>query len=481
LEVDTKDGFMGGRFCEVSTAFVGVLGPMVWGVIVWVLSMVFHPYEDVSGELVIPFEYFGALHLSVWIGILMEAGPFGATSMQQLIHSLFRSNYSVPRHASKYLQSKFIGHLLRWHEQLTEERYFIAYTSYVVVWLIVTIDFGIRFVSAQYAKAVSEFIIENELGPRFYLVLGLVVIGIVLLALPILYIAWIFGFGLFKELLKRYTRKEAKWKRAKASGVIPDREQLVGFLMENILFMDLPRESIEKLIPHFKLLHVKKGEFLIREGDDGDMLFVLWAGVVDVVKETESGDQEVLATLGRGDIFGEIALLNNCKRTSSVITKTPVDCLVLTREDFQREVVDKLGAKQVGEKIQRAGFLRRTELFSDWNPKAIVALASRCKVENFSDGDLLIEEGRPNSFFYLLYEGLLDVYKNQKWVAQLEPGKFCGEISLLKNIPATADVKAKGRVKCFVFDKETFMEIVTKDFFTGYMLDEELERRMATI
>jgi cAMP-dependent protein kinase regulator len=480
LEVDTGDAFMGGRGCEVTTAFIGVTGPMIWGAIVWGVSYLFQPYEMADGVFVIPFSYFGALHLSVWIAILIESSPFGATSMQQLIHAVFRKNYDVPKQASRYLESKFLRHLLRWHEQLTEERYFIAYSSFVIVWLVVAIEFGIKFVLAQYMQLRSEFLLEDTLGLRFYLILGIVVVGFVLLLIPILYILWIFGFGLLREIIKKYTCKEAKWKKAKASGLLPDHEQLVSFLSENILFMDLPRESINNLISYFKLLHIKKGEVLIREGDDGDLLFVLWAGKVDVIKETESGHRSVVATLGRGDIFGEIALLNSSKRTSTVVTTTPVDCLILTRDDFQREVVNKLGAREVEDKIQRAGFLRRTELFSDWNPKSIVMLTSRCKVQDFNDGDLLIQEGHENKYFYLLYEGNLEVYKNQKWVANLEPGKFCGEISLLKNIPATADVKAKGKVRCFVFDKETFLEIVTKDFFTGYMLDEELERRFAS-
>ncbi len=480
LEVDTKDAFMGGRCCEATTAFIGVTGPMIWGAIVWALSHVFHPYETTEGTFIIPFSYFGALHLSVWIAILIESSPFGATSMQQLIHALFRKNYDVPKHASQYLRSKFLGHLLRWHEQLNEERYFIAYSSFVILWLIVTIEFGIKFVLAQYLQARSNFLLEDTLGPRFYLILATIVIGFILLLTPILYIIWVFGFGLFRELIKKYTRKENKWKKAKASGAIPNHDQLIKFLSENILFMDLPTEHIANLIPYFKLIHIQKGETLIREGDEGDLLFVLWAGKVNVIKETESGHQSIVATLSHGDIFGEIALLDNSKRTSTVVAATPVDCLILTREDFQREIVNKYGAQEVKDKIQRAGFLRRTELFSDWNPKAIVALTSRCKVQDFNEGDLLIQEGHENKHFYLLYQGTLEVYKNKKLVANLEPGKFCGEISLLKNIPATADVKAKGKVRCFVFDKETFIEIATKDFFTGYMLDEELEKRLAS-
>ncbi|MDW8349505.1 MAG: cyclic nucleotide-binding domain-containing protein [Verrucomicrobiae bacterium] len=479
LEVDTKDAFMGGRICESITSFVGVLGPIIWGSIIWVLSYLFRPYETPEGKFIVPFRYFGALHLSVWIGILIESSPFGATSMQQLIHALFRKHHDIPKHASHYLKSKFLGHLLRWHDELSEEKYFIAYSTYVIIWLYFTIDLGIKFVAAQYAQAISNFLIEETLGPRFYLVFGIVIIGFILLLIPILYILWVFGFGIVKEVLKRFSSKEGRWKKAKASGKVPDQEQLISFLKENILFSDLPRERIIDLIPYFKLIHVKKGQTLIREGDDGDLLFIIWAGEVNVIKETESGQQKVLATLSRGDIFGEIALLNNVKRTTSVVATTPVDCLILKRDDFQREIVSRLGAQTVAEKIQRAGFFRRTELFSDWNPKAIVALTSRCKLQEFNDQDILIHEGQENKNFYLLYEGKLDVYKNKKHIATLEPGKFCGEISLLKNIPATADVKANGKVKCFVFDKETFLEIVTKDFFTGYLLDEELEKRLA--
>jgi CRP-like cAMP-binding protein len=55
---------------------------------------------------------------------------------------------------------------------------------------------------------------------------------------------------------------------------------------------------------------------------------------VEVFDPAGDGAETVLATLARGEVFGEKALLDDTPRTASVRAKTPVDVLVISREDF---------------------------------------------------------------------------------------------------------------------------------------------------
>ena len=84
------------------------------------------------------------------------------------------------------------------------------------------------------------------------------------------------------------------------------------------------------------------GELLIEQGSMPYELFVIEEGSVDVVR-----DGEPLATLGAGDVVGEIALLAQRRRMASVIARTNVRALALSVEALQEITAEmpELGAE----------------------------------------------------------------------------------------------------------------------------------------
>ncbi|MDF1663955.1 MAG: cyclic nucleotide-binding domain-containing protein, partial [Planctomycetota bacterium] len=82
--------------------------------------------------------------------------------------------------------------------------------------------------------------------------------------------------------------------------------------------------------------HYHKGAWIFHEGEIGDSFYVIEKGEVDITKDQGEGKEPlVLATLKEGDSFGEIALLKKVARTAGARCKTPVDCLTMSRTDFQ--------------------------------------------------------------------------------------------------------------------------------------------------
>ncbi len=75
-----------------------------------------------------------------------------------------------------------------------------------------------------------------------------------------------------------------------------------------------------------------KGDVIVREGECGDIFYLIESGSVDVFKK-ESGDKP-LATLTTGQFFGERALLTEDVRQATCIATSEVQCLFLMREDF---------------------------------------------------------------------------------------------------------------------------------------------------
>jgi NADH dehydrogenase len=83
--------------------------------------------------------------------------------------------------------------------------------------------------------------------------------------------------------------------------------------------------------------HYQPGDYIIMQGDPGTNFFVLESGEVEVLRrgnEVESPD--ILAVLGPGDFFGEMALIDNRPRNASIRARTPVDVLVMGRNVFQQ-------------------------------------------------------------------------------------------------------------------------------------------------
>ncbi len=96
-------------------------------------------------------------------------------------------------------------------------------------------------------------------------------------------------------------------------------------------------------LDRLSVYHFEPGEFVVRAGDMGREVYVMVAGEVEVLGGGNGAENEVIATLGPKEVFGERALLEDAKRTASVRAKTPVDVMVLSRNDF-RSVVGQMPA-----------------------------------------------------------------------------------------------------------------------------------------
>ena len=97
------------------------------------------------------------------------------------------------------------------------------------------------------------------------------------------------------------------------------------------IFRSLPADAEQRLAPSLKHTIFAPGEFVIHQGDEGDSMYVLLSGTVDVHIGRDSGVSEYVATLEAGQFFGEMSLFTGERRTANVIAMTAVECLVVER------------------------------------------------------------------------------------------------------------------------------------------------------
>jgi CRP-like cAMP-binding protein len=95
-------------------------------------------------------------------------------------------------------------------------------------------------------------------------------------------------------------------------------------------FAGLSRRDLLELAKASEDMEVEEGKVLTREGQSGSEFFVIVDGEVSVTKNGQE-----IRTLGPGDFFGEIALLEDTPRTATVVAKTPLRFFVLTRRSFR--------------------------------------------------------------------------------------------------------------------------------------------------
>jgi CRP/FNR family transcriptional regulator len=77
---------------------------------------------------------------------------------------------------------------------------------------------------------------------------------------------------------------------------------------------------------------------IFHEGDPGDALFIVQSGLVKISLPGETGDEAILATLGPGDFFGELALLDGAPRSATATALEATETMVLPRDRF-RELI----------------------------------------------------------------------------------------------------------------------------------------------
>ena len=104
------------------------------------------------------------------------------------------------------------------------------------------------------------------------------------------------------------------------------------------LFADLPAEDIRRLGKLVVQRQYKAGEVIVRENEAGVAFYVVARGHVEAVRGLGTDHEQVMATFGHEDFFGEMALFDNQVRSTSIRALEDTECLVLTSWDFRAEL-----------------------------------------------------------------------------------------------------------------------------------------------
>jgi CRP-like cAMP-binding protein len=120
------------------------------------------------------------------------------------------------------------------------------------------------------------------------------------------------------------------------AAALTDMEELVR---RSHLFKSLDEDGRKRVLASGYVTSFQKGDDLVRQGEDGDVMFIVLTGRVHI--QTRAANGEVpLAELGRGACVGEVSVLTGQPRTATVTALTDVDAAAFTRHRIERILGD---------------------------------------------------------------------------------------------------------------------------------------------
>jgi len=229
------------------------------------------------------------------------------------------------------------------------------------------------------------------------------------------------------------------------------------------MFANLEEKEKEIIVNAMEEKAVKAGTWIIRQGDDGNELYVLDEGKLECFKQFNKNEEaKLVKTYVPGESFGELALLYNAPRAASIQAVTDSVLFALDRPTFNNIVKDAEIRRR--ERFEKT--LSKIELLESMDPYERSKVADAAVTVRHKAGDYIIKQGEAGDKFYFIEEGTAQATKLLKGknepevVYNYEEGDYFGELALLKDEPRAANVVATSDIVLLGLDRDAFTRVL---------------------
>lgn len=218
-------------------------------------------------------------------------------------------------------------------------------------------------------------------------------------------------------------------------------------------------EVVKSILNDLKISLLLPEDKIIRQGDVAEWMYFLAKGEWDVYVTDENQVEKYTKTLKGGSYFGEVALLKNCKRTASVISKNYSTCARLDKSSFFRlieryQFVKDSMLEHMREEYQDKWkkFIKRCIRNIDYlsfgiSDKIVEELTYLFELTSLKEENYLFQAGQPCKDIYIINNGELNIYVHnntkETYLESLYTGWSIGAYSSLTQEPFTLSGKAK--------------------------------------
>ncbi len=240
-------------------------------------------------------------------------------------------------------------------------------------------------------------------------------------------------------------------------------ERITERLSQAFMFSLLEERQRKIVIDALDIKKFKTGDWVIKQGEDGDVLYIVFEGTLECYKQFKKDEEpKHVKTYNPGESFGELALLYNAPRAASIKAVTDCTLLALDRETFNAIVKDA----EVHRRERFEQVLGKVELLESMDPYERTKLSDVMKIEKHKAGEYIIKQGDEGNTFYIIEEGkavatkILQGKTEPEVVLNYKPGDYFGELALLHNEPRQANIIAESDVSLLVLDRQTFNRVL---------------------
>ncbi|MBI5235894.1 MAG: cyclic nucleotide-binding domain-containing protein [Deltaproteobacteria bacterium] len=253
------------------------------------------------------------------------------------------------------------------------------------------------------------------------------------------------------------------------------------------LFSDFNEEEFLAVIRKVRSHDFAPGEYVFREGDAGDSIFIIAEGAAKVIGRAKDGNEVSLATLTEGAIFGEFGFFSNAKRTTDIKAVDSSTILELTKTDLDEIIKKHKRVEEVLFKFYKERVVDRLMGLSDiFRPIAKpdrAEILSRLQLTRFLKGSVIVREGEKGDIMYLIKTGAVSVWTADKGgkahnLSELREGDFFGEIALATSRPRVANITAIENTELVAFSRPLIKDILMKYPAVKEVLERVIKERV---
>ncbi|OMJ86646.1 hypothetical protein SteCoe_11795 [Stentor coeruleus] len=179
-----------------------------------------------------------------------------------------------------------------------------------------------------------------------------------------------------------------------------------NFINSVPLFTVLTPMQRDSLVGSFSTLKFRSGDFIVKEGDPGDLFYIIKDGMVSCLQ-----NGNVVREMSKGSFFGEQALLYNTVRTATVVAKTDVKCVAISRNKLNVALGNHL--QHIIYQNSKVIAFEKSQALAQLTKKQQSKVLERMQVKEYQDGNIVVNAGTMKNFkLIFLLKGKLRCLKH---------------------------------------------------------------------
>jgi len=263
-----------------------------------------------------------------------------------------------------------------------------------------------------------------------------------------------------KPKLTNFTSKIQNIEQIKEEISYEERQMLKKTFKEHFLFKNKSSNLILSIISSLETMTLEKNIVLFNKGDEGENFFIIKKGRILI--ETEYGRKY----LKEGSTFGELALIQNGKRTATARAMDKCILYVLNGADF-RKILKKINETDLNEKIN---LIKVNPIFNSLPNNKLNAISNIMINCSFKGGEIIINKNDIGDSIYIIKCGEVqcidkDENNNERKIRILKAKDYFGEGAVLFNMKRSLSIKVLEKsMECYQISKYNLELILGKDF-----------------